>query len=255
MWWLITITGASLMGSLHCAGMCGPFVLLATGGHASRANLLGYHLGRGLSYGLLGGLAGFLGAGLDAGALSLAGWQRAAGLLAGIGMLIAGLLAIGQWMGWFNRFATVPVGVTKWLGPVYKRLVGLPPLLRAFSIGSVAACLPCGWLYAFVLTAAGLGSPLAGAVTMLAFWVGTVPILTGVSGGWNWLPARWRLAYPAIAAVLMCLLGIGNCVRASGYDVADLTDAIRGSESPAEAVHTLQTTNLPCCHDRCVLGD
>lgn len=255
MWWLLTITGASLMGSLHCAGMCGPFVLLATGGRTSRGTLLGYHMGRGLSYALLGGLAGLLGAGLDAGAMSLAGWQRAAGLFAGIGMLLAGVLAIGQWMGFFNRFATIPAGLTKWLGPIYKRLASLPPLARAFSIGSVAACLPCGWLYAFVLTAAGLGSPLAGTLTMLAFWVGTVPMLSGVSRSWNWIPARWKLAYPAVAAMLMCALGIGNCVRASGYDVADLTHAIRGAASPAQAVHTLQTTNLPCCHERCLVGD
>ena len=61
----------SLLGSLHCVGMCGPLVAVAMGdsqvlSHATRAMLhIGYHGGRLVMYSTIGMLCGLLGAGLD----------------------------------------------------------------------------------------------------------------------------------------------------------------------------------------------
>src|SRR5512141_219921 len=89
---------ASLLGSLHCAGMCGPFVAFATlrvkeasPRAQSRGHTLqfAYHSGRLLAYAILGTLAGILGATINLGG-SLVGIGRLAGLTAGILLVRAG---------------------------------------------------------------------------------------------------------------------------------------------------------------------
>ena len=77
MWPLITsVFVASLLGSLHCAGMCGAFVAFAVGiddpdAARKRARLhAAYNLGRLVTYSVLGAIAGAIG-----GALDLAGGQ------------------------------------------------------------------------------------------------------------------------------------------------------------------------------------
>src|ERR1700675_4874711 len=79
-----------LVGSLHCAGMCGPLVLALPGtGNTSRSYILGrlaYNVGRLGVYGLLGAIFGLLG-----GTFALAGLQRWISLVAGAAILI-GLL-------------------------------------------------------------------------------------------------------------------------------------------------------------------
>ena len=60
---------ASLLGSMHCAGMCGGFVCFYATGADGRAGGTGshvaYNVGRLVSYLVLGLLAGVLGQGLD----------------------------------------------------------------------------------------------------------------------------------------------------------------------------------------------
>src|SRR4051812_30126523 len=79
------------IGSLHCAGMCGPLVLAMRVSHKNTSSwLLGrliYNAGRGLVYGALGSLCGLIGA-----TLVFAGLQRWLSIIAGIAML-AGLAA------------------------------------------------------------------------------------------------------------------------------------------------------------------
>ncbi|HEY0971648.1 MAG TPA: sulfite exporter TauE/SafE family protein, partial [Gemmatimonadales bacterium] len=68
----LAVLVASLVGSPHCAGMCGPFVCFYAGAGAGArpvarwAAHAAYNGGRLLSYLALGALAGTLGAGLDA---------------------------------------------------------------------------------------------------------------------------------------------------------------------------------------------
>ncbi|MFO7562298.1 MAG: sulfite exporter TauE/SafE family protein [Enhygromyxa sp.] len=98
-WTLAAVLGASLLGSLHCVGMCGGFVASVSGScrradrRRSFGPLIAYQAARGLAYVILGALAGVLGAGLDASA-AIVGITRAAGPLMGlvlIGMAVASL--------------------------------------------------------------------------------------------------------------------------------------------------------------------
>ena len=79
---LATVFAASLVGSMHCIGMCGPFVAFYSGadGSAGARRLLShaaYSGGRLLTYVIFGLAAGAIGAVLDV-AGSLAGGQRIA---------------------------------------------------------------------------------------------------------------------------------------------------------------------------------
>src|SRR5437016_11916477 len=87
--WTALLLG--LVGSLHCAGMCGPLALAVLANCQSlvgfAANRLAYNLGRIITYCLLGLVFGLLGR-----TLVLAGVQRWVCLALGLALL-AGLLS------------------------------------------------------------------------------------------------------------------------------------------------------------------
>lgn len=213
---LSAVLVASLVGSLHCVGMCGGLVAFAAGSAPPGRRVLAhaaYHGSRGLAYLLLGAISGSLGAAVDLGG-GLLGVSRMAALVAGVGMLVFGAVALARARG-------VPL---RWLVQAERRLTGgrvqhlvqaglqlatqRSPLHRALLVGSVSAVLPCGWLYAFVISAAGAGSPAAGAAVMAAFWLGTVPALLGVGMGVQLITERLRRHIPAATAVLLMIVGV-----------------------------------------------
>jgi sulfite exporter TauE/SafE len=166
-----------------------------------------YSGGRLVAYVVLGLAAGAVGAALDV-AGSLAGVQRVAAIVAGVVMVSWGLIALLQIRGFrLFRHATSSA-----LGSVLKRtftVVGKkPPLVRALTVGLLSGLLPCGWLWAFLVTAAGTGGALTGAAVMTAFWLGTVPALVAVGLGVQVIGAPLRRHVPAVTAVLLVALGL-----------------------------------------------
>ena len=80
--------------------------------------------------------------------------------------------------------------------------------MRALVIGLLTGCLPCGWLYAFVVTAAGTGTATAGAATMAVFWLGTLPAMVSLALGVRALAGPLRRHVPAACAVALILVGL-----------------------------------------------
>jgi len=206
------VFSASLLGSAHCAGMCGGIVafLAGSGADASvatrRRAAFAYHGGRLLGYAALGALAGLLGRALDLGGEAL-GIGRAAVLAAGALMLGYGLL---QWAR--LRGVRVDLPRPRALEALWKRGFGAVSrrgaVVRALVIGALTALLPCGWLYLFAATAAGTGSAVQGALVMAAFWAGTVPALALVGLGAGRLAGPLARRAPAFSATLLVLLGL-----------------------------------------------
>ena len=170
-------------GASHCAAMCGPFVLaqVAAGGsleggrlvRLSGALLLPYHLGRGLGYAALGGVAGGFAA---AAALQpwLAWMPPLLLLLAALAMLAQALPALAMRL----PHGGFPGGIiARRAGPLLQR----PGPGRSFLLGLLLSALPCGLLYGALAGAAGSGSALAGALSMAAFVAGTLPALIGLA--------------------------------------------------------------------------
>jgi sulfite exporter TauE/SafE len=208
----LTVFTASLVGSLHCAGMCGGFVAFYTGDPArGRASAPGvqaaYSAGRLAAYAALGALAGTLGAALDATG-ALVGVQRAAAALAGLLIAVWGLAALSASLGAHVPRLPVPAAVTdlasRGLAVVGRR----PPVTRALALGVLTGALPCGWLWAFVVTAAGTGSMVGGAALMAVFWAGTLPVMLALGLGLAALAGPLRRHVPVACAVAMIAVGL-----------------------------------------------
>jgi hypothetical protein len=212
---------ASLLGSAHCAGMCGPFCGVAVspslnGRPLARTNTrakspllphAAYHGGRLLTYLSLGLLAGLLGKTIDLSGSAL-GLARVSAFVAGAVMILLGAQALvrrGQ-----TKAPTIPMPAAcrRGLRSLLARATAMPPLLRAGLIGSVTTLLPCGWLYAFVITAAGTGDPRAALVIMAAFWLGTIPMLLLLGAGVHLASSRLSRWLPRATALLLIAAGL-----------------------------------------------
>jgi len=207
-----TVFMASLAGSLHCAGMCGGFVAFYSGndpGKRGRRYLahVTYNGGRLASYLLLGAMAGLLGAAVDL-AGSMAGVQRFAAIAAGALMIVWGVYALLQALDYPIPAVPLPGFVQRFSAMVYGTLRERPPVVRALLLGLFSTLLPCGWLYAFAVLAAGTGGPWSGALVMASFWAGTVPVMLGLGLSLQWLTAPLRRRLPVVTAVVLIAVGL-----------------------------------------------
>lgn len=235
---LVTVLAASLAGSLHCAGMCGGLVAVYAGADTARglargASHLAYNGGRLAGYVLLGGAAGAAGGALDR-AGALAGLQRAGLVVAGALILLWGAFSLVAALGARVPAVPLPRALQRGVGRAMGQVAALPPVARATAIGLLSALLPCGWLWAFVLTAAGSGSAPAGALVMAAFWLGTVPVLAGLGLGIQVLAAPLRRYVPVVSAVLLLVIGL---VTIAGRTRALAADGAAPGAAPACCDH------------------
>lgn len=207
-----TVFVSSLLGSLHCAGMCGGFVTFYAAGDRSAgfARLrphLAYNLGRLATYAALGGLSGAAGAVLDR-AGALAGVGRVASILAGVVMVLWGAVLLLQARGAHIRTRWVPRGLSAFVGRRVASLSDRPPTVRAATLGLLSTLLPCGWLYAFAVLAAGTGSVVGGVLTMVAFWAGTLPVMASLGAGVQFLVGPLRRHLPVITSLALIVVGL-----------------------------------------------
>lgn len=208
--------GLGLAGSLHCVQMCGPIVLAwcipsnasgEAGSHLGQAAGQGfYHVGRIATYALLGALAGAFGQAIR----SLARWETAASLAAGLLLVLAGLLMAGAVRRPQLVHITPAAGVTRRAA----RWLHTPTPLGRLRLGLLLGFLPCGFIYAALLQAMAPGNPIDGALTMAAFGLGTAGPLFAVGLGSGAL-APWlrRFGGQRLAAVSMLALGVFLILR------------------------------------------
>lgn len=197
-----TVLLSSLAGSLHCVAMCGPLVGLHGGARSLRLALV-HALGRMVTYVTLGTIAGLIGGAVDL-AGNLAQVQHTATIVAGLVIVGWGVYSIGVARGWIQ--AASHGGALFQHGLVQLR--GRRAVTRAALIGVLTGLLPCGWLWAFVVTAAGTGHAASGALVMLLFWLGTVPAMTGVLTVAGPAIAKLRARLPVITACVLIALGL-----------------------------------------------
>jgi sulfite exporter TauE/SafE len=204
---LAGILAASALGSVHCLAMCGPLTALH-GGPRSLRLTFAHSLGRLATYVILGALAGLLG-----GALDLAGRvgdvQRIATLVAGGLVLTWGVVLAVRAVRPAARIASTTARGSMFTSGLVRIGRGKPGR-RAVLIGMLTGLLPCGWLWAFVITAGGTASPLLGALVMLVFWLGTVPAMVGVLSLLGPALARLRARVPIVTALALIILGLGT---------------------------------------------
>lgn len=205
-------------GVVHCAGMCGPFVLgqVAAGldrvgraGYGTLARLRGavllpYHLGRITTYAGLGAAAGALG-----GLAEDVAWLRP---LLPVALALAAAMFALQAVGALGHVLPARLGAGLPWGRAVARvaapLLADPRGMRGYALGVALGFLPCGLLYAALAAAAGSGAWSTGLVAMAAFALGTMPALVGV-GTIGVLFGRGILRTARAAAPLVLLANAG----------------------------------------------
>jgi sulfite exporter TauE/SafE len=192
---------SSLVGSLHCIAMCGP--LLGLHGPSSVRLAFTHSLGRLVTYVALGAVAGTIGHAIDL-AARLGTTQRVASIVAALAIVVWGVHGLVT-----RRGLELPGnGTTFRRGLVQIRSAGATR--RAWATGLLTGLLPCGWLWAFVVTAGGTGTPWTGAAVMAAFWLGTVPAMVGVLAFAGPLIGRLRARIPTVTAIALIAVGLGT---------------------------------------------
>jgi hypothetical protein len=175
---------AGLVTSLHCAGMCGPLACVLTPARDEKADpqtvATVYHLARLGGYATLGAIAGAAGRLPDA----LLGGAPAKALP---WIVVLFLVAVAfRWEKRLPRFAFF----TRLQWRLQQALRGRSRLRVAAVMGAATPLLPCGPLYFLIALAALSGSALRGVEFMLAFGLGTVPLLWLVQANSGFLRAR-----------------------------------------------------------------
>jgi uncharacterized protein len=241
---------ASLLGSLHCVGMCGPLAVVASSGverKASRAPALtAYHGGRVVAYGVLGLIAGLIGNGIqDTG--TLLGVQRASARIAGGLMLIVGLLSLVQSMGGQQHQLWLPHSLQNSLHRGHLWARKQPVIRKAAAVGVLTALLPCGWLYSFLLVAAATASAWQGAAVMGVFALGAIPALAFVALGTDSIAKRFGKAIPICSAILVSVVGLYTMMRRAELDVSPRTKS--AGTSAVQLIRQAAESEPPCCDD------
>jgi sulfite exporter TauE/SafE len=163
---------AGLVTSLHCAVMCGPLACMMAPARGDRADPQAvatvYHLSRLAAYAGLGAVAGALGRV----PLSLLGGSGAARFLPWVLVIFF----VGIALRLDRRIPPLAI-FTRWRWQLQAAVRGRSRLAVAATLGAATPLLPCGPLYFLVTLAALAGSAVRGTEFMLAFGLGTLPLL------------------------------------------------------------------------------
>lgn len=190
-----------LVGSAHCAGMCGPLALaLPRGGGARATFFVGrmlYNFGRVVTYAFMGALFGSLGHGF-----ALAGLQRWVSLIIGAAILVGLFVS--------PRFAdTVPMTrAVSWLKGSLGKLLQRRALPSLIGIGLLNGLLPCGLVYVACAGAIATENVWPGVQYMIAFGLGTVPMMLVISLVGTKLQFALRFKVQRLIPVSVAIVGL-----------------------------------------------
>ncbi|MBU6228386.1 MAG: sulfite exporter TauE/SafE family protein [Cyanobacteria bacterium REEB459] len=218
--WLMVSLG--FLGSFgHCLGMCGPLsavlAMQATRGEsASLWSSLRFHLllnlGRLISYGLVGAAIGAVGSVLVAGGQMAglgSGLRQGMAWLTGILLIWVGLTHISP--GWLPPFPLLHPLAQPHLGQRLNRVMETfsdrPQWWTPLPLGLVWGLIPCGFLYTAQIKAAETTQLGTGALTMVAFGLGTLPMMVAMGFSTSWLSRDRRSQLFYLGGWLTLLMG------------------------------------------------
>jgi sulfite exporter TauE/SafE/copper chaperone CopZ len=246
-----------LLTSIHCVAMCGGINLSqcvpqinadgnSAKNHSNFKPSMLYNLGRVVSYTIVGGIVGALGS-----VVSFSGTAKGiVAIIAGIFMVIMALNMLNLFP-WLRRFnPRMPKIFAKKINagkgnnsPLY--------------VGLLNGLMPCGPLQAMQLYALSTGDPVKGALAMLLFSLGTVPLMFGLGALSSLLSKKFAAKMMTASGVLVLLLGgfmFSNGMNLSGFALPFATDgsSVSAAASPSntasvdsEGVQTITTKLSP----------
>ena len=189
-----------LLGSLHCAAMCGPLLLALpapVGAGAGRfiAGRIFYQLGRIATYCLLG-----VGAGLVGRSIFLAGLQRWLSIALGVAILLGFLISKKV------AVSAPAVRLVARLKSAMSAQLQRRDLRSLVLLGMLNGLLPCGLVYVALAGAVCGGSLVDGIFYMALFGAGTLPTMLGIGLSGKVFPFSWRMKLRGAIPAGVCLL-------------------------------------------------
>jgi len=193
------------VGSLHCAGMCGPLILAVPVVADTRASFLAsrllYNLGRIGIYALLGLFFGLIGQ-----SLVLIGFQRWLSIATGVAMLLYLLLTFSSFK---NPLRKGPL----WIKSLFRDFLHKRSYSSVFALGAVNGLLPCGLVYMAGTASIAYGNAILSILYMIAFGLGTLPMLIGIALAGNRVIALKKLNVRVLMPIAVSLVAALLIVR------------------------------------------
>tara|TARA_R110001583_G_scaffold125274_1_gene276792 strand:- start:4689 stop:5411 length:723 start_codon:yes stop_codon:yes gene_type:complete len=234
MLWTALILG--LAGSFHCIGMCGPIAFIIPVDRTSKIKMFFqiflYNFGRLFSYSLIGLLFGFIGKGLY-----LAGFQQRLSILMGVIMIVTVIIPISV----FNKY--------NFSKPLYKIIakvklkLGLYLNIKSnkslFLIGFFNGFLPCGLVYMALIGSISTGNIVEGALYMVLFGFGTLPMMTAAVLLGNFVNLSLRNKIQKIIPAFVVIIGLLFILRGLGLGIPYISPSdakLQVSNNPVECV-------------------
>lgn len=212
-----------LLTSVHCIAMCGGINLsqcipLAASGDESNTksgiimSAFLYNAGRVISYSAIGFVLGGTGMLLTGGSgdgipLLLQGILK---IIAGLFMVIMGINMLGI----FPALRKVQIRFPK--KSAIKISQKKQTEKRPFVVGMLNGFMPCGPMQSMQIIALGSGNPVSGAMAMLMFSLGTVPLMLGLGSLVSALGKKYTAIVMRTGCILVVVLGLAMLSQGAG---------------------------------------
>jgi hypothetical protein len=220
MLWSALIFG--LLGSFHCVGMCGPIAFMLPVDRSNSvkkiSQIIMYHSGRLLAYGLIGLLFGLVGK-----SLYIFGIQQQLSIFIGVLMIIVVLIPVHT----FNRY--------NFSKPIYKVVSKVKSALGSalkrktsdtfLTIGFLNGFLPCGLVYMAVFASMTMPNATQGSLYMALFGLGTIPLMTTAIYLGKFLNSSIKQRIQKAIPVFVIIIGLLFIVRGLGLGIPYLSPA------------------------------
>lgn len=218
----ITALVFGLLGSFHCVGMCGPIAFMLpvdrTNSVKKVTQITIYHIGRLISYSIIGFIFGLIGK-----SLYIFGFQQQLSIAIGVLMIVIVLIPYKT----FNNY--------NFSKPVYKFISKVKSALGKalqkktadtfLTIGFLNGFLPCGLVYMALFAAMATGNTLQGSLYMFIFGLGTIPLMTTAIYFSSFLKGSVRQKIQKAIPVFVILIGLLFILRGLGLGIPYLSPA------------------------------
>ncbi|MGB6083916.1 sulfite exporter TauE/SafE family protein [Moheibacter sp.] len=228
---LIIALMLGLASSLHCVGMCGPIAFSLGLNPENKFDFtfrnLTYQFGRVTTYGLLGAILGIVGY-----SISFAGFQNPLSIAVGILMILLAVLP--------KNLGAANLGMNSFARIMYKIKSGLGKFLRKknysslYITGLLNGLLPCGAVYAALTGSMAMGSIGGGAVFMICFGLGTIPLMFASVLAGNVVSLQTRQKILKFLPYLMVLLGILFILRGLNLNIPYISPTLESLQLNGE---------------------
>lgn len=215
------------VGSLHCAGMCGPLVIAMPWNRIEKGTwhkAIIYHLSRSSTYAILGVIVGFVGQ-----TIGLAKWQQYAAIVAGILSLLLFFVPMLSLRGKL---------VSKWSQTVtemFSSVVRKKSWFMVPLLGMLNGLLPCGFLAMALLASLASASPVYGGMAMFVFGLTTLPTLLLTAQVGKTVLQLVKLNTFQLARYTALILGVLFLLRGLNLNIPYISPKVESS-------------GVTCCH-------